>query len=289
VEGFEGKSGMSATPGLELFDGGASMGASSFAPGALLLDAQARMDLKIFYAYCRAIDDCADEFAPAIAARHLVKWKAELKTLAGGQPSSVLGKLLAELCRRRAIPISLLEDIHAGALSDAKPKVRFKTYAGVRQYAYHVAGAVGLACLPIFGVPMDQGGRFALALGEGFQLINILRDVKEDAGRQRLYFAQDDLKEYGLDEKEFMAGSGGDRQQRLFYAYAWRARQALALADAEAARLPRRPLRTPLLMRHLYGSLLEEMAKDGFKVHARRYRLGSMKKMGMVAKALVRP
>lgn len=277
------------TPGLDLFDGGASLSASSFAAGTLVLGPQANADLRLFYGYCRAIDDCADEFEPKVAVAHLQRWKRELLALENGRPSSELGKALRELCLRRGIPAGLLEDLWAGASSDAKAKVRFRTYAQVRRYAYQVAGAVGLACLPIFDVKMEAGGRFALALGEAFQLINVLRDVKEDAGRGRIYLAQEDLRAYGVSEAELIEGRPSARSQRLFYAYGWRARQALAVADAEASALPRKRLRPTLLMRVVYGALLEQMFEDGFQVLIKRYQLSAFKKRTLVLRALVVP
>lgn len=280
-----------ATPGLgPLPAGGALIRASSFGPGALFLDRRARADLATYYAYCRAIDDCADEYAPDEAVRHLAAWRAELDRLHKGRPASPLGAALADLCRRRGIPAGLLDDLWQGAKADARARVRFFRFADLRRYCYQVAGSVGLACLPIFGLNLEAGATYALALGEAFQLINILRDVKEDAGRGRLYFALEDLDRYGLTEREFMAGRGGARAERLFHAYAWRARHNLRRADEEAVRaaLPGRRLRASRLMRVLYGDLLESMAADGFRVFERHYRLGPRRRAGLVVRALLR-
>jgi phytoene synthase len=276
------------TPGLgKEQDWGAVLKRSSFGPAALLLDAQARADLATFYGYCRAIDDCADEFKPREAAMHLKRWRSELGLMAKGRATSDLGRSLAELCARRGIPIRLLHELWQGASSDARARVRFKTWAGVRSYCYHVAGSVGMACLPIFGLDLESAGPYAEALGEGFQLINILRDVKEDASLGRLYFALEDLAEHGLTEKEFMAGLGGARAERLIHAYAWRARSALAKADEEAKALPAKGLRPSRLMRALYGGLLERMASDSFRVFEHRYSLGPWRKGWVVVRGLV--
>jgi phytoene synthase len=134
---------------------------------------------------------------------------------------------------------------------------------------------------------MDLGGRFALALGEAFQLINVVRDVKEDLERGRLYLAQEDLRFYGVDEKALQRGEASEALERLLHAYAWRARHGLALAAAEAKRLPRRLLKAPLLMRSVYGSLLETMAGDGFQVLSKRYQLSGLKKRSLVLRTLV--
>jgi phytoene synthase len=259
---------------------------SSFGPGALLLNGRARADLACFYAYCRSIDDCADEFAPAEAARHLAAWKAELALLHAGRPSSRLGRSLAELCARRAIPAGLLDDLWLGAHSDARATVRHATWQGLRRYCYQVAGSVGMACLPIFGAELEAASTFALALGEAFQLINILRDVREDAARGRLYFALEDLRAHGLRAGEFMQGRGGARAGRLLHAYAWRARHALERARQEEKALPRKALGPPALMRAIYAGLLDSMERDGLKVFEKRYRLGRLRKGLAVARAL---
>jgi phytoene synthase len=260
---------------------------SSFGPGALFLDASAREDLGLFYAYCRAVDDCADEFAPAEARAHLAAWRRELDALHRGKPESPLGKALASLCLRRGIPAGLLDDLWEGASSDAKPKVRLGRYADLRRYCYQVAGSVGVVCLPLFGLDLQAGTTYALALGEALQLINILRDVREDAQRGRLYFAQEDLALHGVREAELLDGVHNERVERLFTDYAWRARHSLRRADEEARSLPKAGLRPSRLMRALYGRLLEDMAADGFRVSEKRYRLGRLRKSLIVAKALL--
>src|SRR5665213_1760891 len=260
---------------------------SSFGPAAIVLEAQARHDLGLYYVYCRAIDDCADEFKPDEALGHLKRWKLELNLLRQGRPSSDLGRRLLELCVRRSISVDLLEELWHGARSDAHKRVRFKTWPRVRHYCSQVAGSVGLACLPIFGLEQERGRAYALALGEAFQLINILRDVREDAALGRLYFSLDDLKSYGLTQRTFMGGSGGARAQRLLYVYAWRAKNALTRADDLAVSLPSRALRPSRMMRALYGALLDRMEKDGLKVFERRYSLSRWRKRLIVFRSFV--
>ncbi len=277
------------TPGLDAAPNGAALiKRSSFGPGALFLDRQARADLGVYYAYCRAVDDCADEFAPAAARAHLARWRKELDALHRGRPASALGQALGELCLRRGIPAGLLDDLWEGARHDAQPRVRFRRYAELRRYCYQVAGSVGLYCLPIFGLDLKAGSTYALALGEAFQLINILRDLREDAQRGRLYFALEDLALHGLSERELLAGRGGERAERLFHDYAWRARACLRRADEEAKALPADGLRPSRLMRALYGELLEAMAADGFRVYTHRYSLSPARKLLIVGQALLR-
>jgi phytoene synthase len=276
------------TPGLSgPLNGVAQMQASSFGPGAWFLDKQARADLALYYGFCRAIDDCADEYKPAEAKRHLAAWKKELAALHKGRPGTPMGLALAELCVRRGIPAGLMDDLWLGAASDAKPAVRLKRYHDVRAYCYRVAGSVGIACLPIFGLPLEGATPFALALGEAFQLINIVRDAREDAQRGRLYFALEDLKAHGVSPAAWMAGQGGEPAQALLRDYAGRARHALERADAAMVGLDGKALRAPRLMRALYGGLLDRMQADGLKVFEKRYRLGKARKLWILAKAVV--
>ncbi|HXB96434.1 MAG TPA: squalene/phytoene synthase family protein, partial [bacterium] len=234
---------MNPTPGLgQALDGTALIRRSSFGPGAWLLDGSARADLAVYYAYCRAIDDCADEYAPAEARGHLAAWSKELGAMARGRAASPLGRELTGLCRRRRIPLGLLTDLWRGASLDAAGGPRFARFSQVQAYAYQVAGSVGLACLPIFGLDLERGRGFAVALGEAFQLINIVRDAREDAARGRLYFAQADLRAHGVKEKDFLGGSGGAGAAALLADYAGRARAALGRADAAGAGLDPRGL-----------------------------------------------
>jgi phytoene synthase len=264
-----------------------AMQSSSFGPAAWLLDGAARRDLGTYYAFCRAVDDCADEFAPKEARRHLAAWREELAALAQGNPGSELGRDLADLLRRRGIPLARLGELLDGAEADAAGKARLRTRADLRRYCYQVAGSVGRACLPIFGVEEVRGEGFARALGEAFQIINILRDVREDARRGRRYVALEDLTRFGLTEGEFLAGEGGARAQRLFYEYGRLARAALREADRAAAGLPAKGLRAPRMMRLVYGGILETMEKDGYRVFEKRYSLGRRKKFAALARGLL--
>jgi phytoene synthase len=246
---------------------------SSFAPGAMLLNKAARLDLEVFYAFCRAVDDSADEFGQSEGRAYLAAWKKAVS----GKPrpaAPLLVRDLYELCKRRRIPPRLLHELIAGAQSDLRHKVGFKTRRELMQYCHRVAGVVGQACLPIFGIELKAGAEYAEALGRAFQLINIIRDAEEDARRGRDYFATQDLRQLGS-------------RQALVAAYAGLAGQELARADALSQGLPAKGLRPSRLMAALYGELLQVMLKDGLQVYEKRYRLSAAKKMWIVLKSLV--
>lgn len=174
---------------------------------------------------------------------------------------------------RREIPLKLVQTLLEGAKSDLRPKVRFKGRQELFLYCHQVAGVVGQACLPIFGISLKEGAPYAEALGRAFQLINILRDVSEDEARGRDYFAQADRRRY-------------PSEIELFRAYDGLAIEAFKEADRLAASLPPQGLRPSRMMRRIYGRLLERMRQDGFRVRERRYRLSDFEKLYLAIREL---
>lgn len=246
---------------------------SSFAPGAIFLDSEARQDLEVFYAFCRAVDDSADDFSAAEGRNYLIAWKRALAKKPGAS-APLLVRELWSLSQRRQIPLSLLRALVAAAASDLRPRVSFKTRKELFKYCHGVAGVVGQACLPIFGINLRQGAAYAETLGLAFQLINIVRDVREDAALKRNYLAQDDLKKLGS-------------PQAVVRAYATLAQGLLIRSDTLATVLPAQGLRPSRLMRALYGELLETMVADELQVFEKRYRLSAPKKAWIILKALL--
>jgi phytoene/squalene synthetase len=257
--------------------------ASSFAPAALVLNSKRRKDLEIFYAFCRVVDDCADEYAPAEGRRFLKAWQKALAK-APSPTAPLLQRELWRLSAEYGIPLGLFRDLVLGALSDLRPRVRFARQLDLNRYIHRVAGVVGQACLPLFGVELKAGRAYAEALGRAFQLINIVRDAKEDAARGRLYFCLEDLRKQGLSEKKALAGRG---MQPVLLDYALRAQAALREAERASAGLPKSGLRPSRMMRKVYGALLDAMLADGLKVFEKRYSLSGPKKFWLVFTGLL--
>lgn len=252
-----------------------SLGRSSFSAGLIFLDEQARLDLRVFYAYCRAVDDCADDFSREESAEFLGQWRRSLGSLSKLEAASPLGSALAGFCRRRKVPLELLRALVTGARSDLRPKVRFANRAQLSSYCHQVAGVVGEACLPLFGVEIKKGKAFAEHLGRGFQLINIIRDLGEDARRGRLYLALSDLKRHRVTERDVLALKSSPGLEATLAEYAVWAETCLAEAGhaAKRAGLDPKALRPALLMRELYHALLKKMRRHRFNVLEKRYRL----------------
>jgi phytoene synthase len=272
-------------PGFEFGpeDFSKALKSSSFAPAALVLNSKRRKDLEIFYAFCRVVDDCADEYPAAEGRRYLKAWQKALAK-APAMKAPLLQRELWRLSTEYGIPVALFRDLILGALSDLRPRVRFAKAADLDLYIHRVAGVVGQACLPLFGVDLKAGKAYAEALGRAFQLINIVRDAKEDAGRGRLYFCLEDLRKHGVNEKAALKGAG---MQPLLLDYARRSQEALRDAQKLAEGLPKAGLRPSRMMRKVYAGLLDEMLADGLKVFEKRYSLSAPKKLWLVFTGLL--
>lgn len=184
--------------------------ARNFYYGFLLLPARKRNALSAVYAFMRHADDLSDE--PGIPAEErrqkLDEWMNALRRVVEGQRTDdpVLFAL-ADAQKRFNIPLDLLEKLvhgtemdvpEAGTKQDAPAKLQYETFDQLYDYCYHVASVVGLCCIRIFGYREPRAEKLAEEVGVAFQLTNILRDVKEDAGRGRVYLPKEDFTRLGV-------------------------------------------------------------------------------------------
>ncbi len=268
---------------------------SSFETAGLLMPRLARRGMRVLYAYCRVVDDLADESASRGEAwAGLEAWRSWLDGLEAGRRAPAPGGVegLAEeldwLCRAFAIPPALLKELLDGAESDLRDEVRFEDEAGLARYCHQVAGVVGLACLPLFGVEIARGREFAETLGLAFQLTNILRDAREDAGLGRVYFPAGAFRRFGVDEKAWLRGEPGAAGLALLESHGAWAAQCFEKAARLRAEL-RGNLRPADLMADVYGRLLKGMRDDGYRVFGKRYRVSTPLKLWFVARRFFLP
>ena len=152
------------------------------------------------YAFCREVDDVADEPGEIAAKkRALADWREEIHRLYAGRPTRPTTRALLRAVERFSLPQDEFLAVIDGMETDAAPTVRMQTLDDLLNYCRRVAGAVGMLSVHAFGVPQDPGPRIAEALGSAFQLTNILRDLKEDAALMRLYVPLDLLDKHGVD------------------------------------------------------------------------------------------
>lgn len=252
-----------------------------------ILPRERREDMVVFYAFCRTMDDLADDAdMPSEDRIHrLEAWKNGL--LRGFDAPDDFQQEVLSLIGRRQIPTDLLVAIIDGCRMDLEPQ-RFETWDDLSAYVWKVACAVGLVSIRLFGCTDPASERYAVALGHALQLTNILRDIREDlANGRRIYLPLADLARFGYTEQDLAAQVRDDRFLALMDYETGRAEgffreaaEILPAADLNAL-LPAR------IMAEIYHLLLEKMRDDRFRVFDKRYRISKARKVAILSKHLI--
>lgn len=243
-----------------------------------ILPRERRDDMVVFYAFCRTMDDLADDAALPIVQREqaLLSWREVL--LGGFAQVTPLQAQVIDLRERREIPNELLIAIIDGCRMDLEPR-RFSTWADLDAYIWKVAGAVGLVSIRIFGCVDANSEKYAVALGRALQLTNILRDVGEDlANGGRVYLPLEDLERFGCTENDLQKKCVGDAVLALMDFEAQRAEYYFNEAEALLPPRDRKALLPARIMASIYREVLMRMRRDGFDVFHKRYALSSLQK-----------
>lgn len=257
---------------------------SNFYYAFMLLPARRREALHSVYAFCRFIDDIADEEGVGDPVSLLARWREELERVYQGRPSRAIARALAESVRRFDIPRRHFEEIIAGAEMDLTRK-RYANFDELYLYCYRVASAVGLICIEIFGYRNPATRIYAEKLGVAFQLTNILRDVGEDAGRGRIYLPLDELARFGLDESDLLERRHDSRFVRMMQFQAERSRDYYRQAEAALPDEDRSNMLCAEAMRLIYSAILQRIVASNFDVLRQRVALSATHKLLLVARA----
>ena len=261
---------------------------SSFAYSFRFLDPQRRQAITALYAYCREVDDVVDECSePALAAIKLAWWRQEVAETYAGRPSHPVTQALATAIGRFDLPQELLLEIIDGMAMDLQQS-RYADFGELQLYCYRVASVVGLLSAEIFGYQDRRTRHYAHDLGMAFQLTNIIRDVGEDARRGRIYLPQDELAQYGVDERDILLSRPTEAFDRLMAAQVER---AIGFYDKALGALPacdRRAQRPGLIMAAIYRRLLDEIVADGCRVLTHRVSLPPLRKLLLALGAWLR-
>jgi phytoene synthase len=238
------------------------------------------------YAFCRAIDDLADEgpFDPERAARGLEMYREEIDRCFAGAASLPITLDLQDCVRRFDIPRQPFDDLLDGVAMDLR-KTRYLDFDDLRVYCRRVASAVGLICLPIFGCGDHRSRDYAVDLGIALQLTNILRDLKADAARGRIYVPLDEIAACGYSEEQLLGGERTPAFLALMRRQAERAhrhfeRAALLLPDSDRPRLL-----AAEVMRAIYLKLLRRIERREFRVFERRISVPRLQQLGVALRA----
>jgi phytoene synthase len=266
----------------------AAASGSSFYYSFLFLPAERRRAITAFYAFCREVDDVADEVKDVGVARtKLAWWRTEVANLFAGHPQHPVTKALAPFAQPYGLDAARMNEIIDGMEMDLTHH-RYPDFGALKLYCHRVAGVVGQLSATIFGYTNPSTLEYAENLGIAFQLTNIIRDVGEDARRDRVYLPQDELAREGLTAEDIIARRGGDSFVRVMQAQAGRARSYYEAAYAKLAPEDRKSQRAGLIMAAIYGTLLDEIRRDDFAVLEQRIGLTPLRKLWIAWKTLVR-
>lgn len=258
---------------------------SNFYYAFMLLPAERRRSLYAVYAFCRFVDDVADDESIREPARLLDRWREELGRVYGdGTPTRAISRALADTVRRFSVAREHFEELISGMEMDLSRK-RYATFEELRQYCYRAASVVGLICIEIFGYTNPNAKVYAENLGIACQLTNILRDVKEDASKGRIYLPQEDLARFGVSEAEILRGVYNESFVHLMEFEARRAREYYERAQQALPPEDRSTLLTAEAMRLIYGSLLDRIVSSNYRVLDRRLSLSATHKLYLVGRA----
>jgi phytoene synthase len=256
---------------------------SNFYYAFMLLPTERRQALYSVYAFCRFVDDIADDDSAGHPAELLGRWREELERVFKGSPAHPISRALAHNVRRFAIPRRYFEEIIDGVEMDLG-RTRYATFDELRLYCYRVASAVGLVCIEIFGYRNPRTREYAENLGIAFQLTNIIRDLSEDAARGRIYLPLEDLARFGVSEDAILRGVDSLELRHLLEFEVERARSFYALAERSLPAEDRAAMVSAEAMRSIYRALLERIASKDFGVVGRRHRLSTPRKLYLVGR-----
>jgi len=244
----------------------------------------------VLYAFMRKTDDLGDqeELPLAVRTEQLQQWHSDLQAVLAGQVvSDPILVAMGDVAQHQEIPSTSLLEVIRGVQGDLTPRT-FQTFPELEHYCYQVAGVVGLCCLKIWGYRGTEPLPAAIACGTAFQLTNVLRDLKEDAQRGRIYLPQEELQNYGYSAEELQQGVLNSCFRDLMQFQVDRAwsyyRDAFPLQ--EELSVPGR--RIFLAFFDLYTSLLREIEKAEFDVFSRRIGLSRWKKVRVVMSCLLK-
>ncbi|HZR24133.1 MAG TPA: presqualene diphosphate synthase HpnD [Vicinamibacterales bacterium] len=242
---------------------------TSFYYSFLVLPAVQRRAIIAVWDFCRAVDDAVDE----TPAGDVGVWRDELARCYDGRtPETPQGQALKPFVAQCGLPRQAFEDVIDGVAMDLD-HLRYETFEDLAGYCRRVASAVGLICIRIWGCTNPRAADYALNLGIALQLTNILRDIKGDLERGRVYLPLEDLRRFGCTVEDLERGEVTERVQQLLAFECRRARDFYARAQAALPGEDRRRLVAAEIMRAVYFETLRRIERRHYDVFSSRTRV----------------
>jgi phytoene synthase len=242
--------------------------ASNLALAFILLPRLQREGMTALYAFCREVDDVADEESVPMAERRarLSAWREDIaRACSGGQPEFRVNQELRPIIAAYKLPFELFDELLRGVEMDLDIR-RYETCEHLEQYCYRVASVVGLLSIEIFGYKNPACRDYADYLGKALQLTNILRDVRADAERGRIYLPLTELTRCSVSEDEILRFQYSERFRQLAHNVAERAKEFYRLARQTLPNEDRRSMCAAELMGSVYWRLLRKLERQQFNV-----------------------
>ncbi len=262
--------------------------AKNFYYAFLTLPAEKRRAIYATYAYCRLCDDIADEdFSDERKLELFADTRRRLEQMGSNGSDHPVFIALNDTVERYGIPQRYFEEILQGVEMDLTWS-RFHDFEELRDYCYKVASAVGLVCIEIFGYTDTRAREHAMDLGLAMQLTNIIRDVKEDAERDRIYIPLDEIQACGYSEEELLSGVINEPFLELMRSQAARAREHFERGRRLLPLLSGVSRACPAVLHDIYSALLDHIEHGGFRVFDGRASLNTRRKLFIMARTWAR-
>jgi phytoene synthase len=242
--------------------------ASNLALAFVLLPKAKRDAMSVLYAFCREVDDVADDESVPVEQRReqLSAWRADIQRACNnGTPQFAVNQEFQPVIREYRLSFELFDELIKGCEMDLDTK-RYETYEQLELYCHRVASVVGLLSIEIFGHQKPACRDYAIYLGKALQLTNILRDVRTDAERGRIYLPQSELRKFNVEETEILNFKYSDRFHALAAGVATRAKHFYQLAQQTLPAEDRRSMVAAELMGSVYWRLLQKLERQQFNV-----------------------
>jgi phytoene synthase len=265
--------------------------ASNLALALVVLPRTKRNDMAALYAFCREVDDLADgESTPTEKRREqLADWRADVRRACENEtPQFTVNRELQPVIAKYHLPFALFDELIKGCERDLDIK-RYENFEQLELYCYRVASVVGLLSIEIFGYRHPPCRDYAIYLGKALQFTNILRDVRTDAERGRIYLPQSELKKCNVTEEEILNFKYSDRFRTLATNVADRAKNFYRLARQTLPAEDRPAMVAAELMGSVYWQLMKKMEWRQFNVFGPKpLQLTNLHKLALVSRAWLR-
>jgi phytoene synthase len=259
--------------------------ASNLALAFILLPREKRDAMSALYAFCREVDDVADNETVPTEKRHaqLAEWRNDVQRACENQsPQFPVNRELQPVIQKFSLRFELFDELIKGCEMDLE-RNRYEDFEVLEKYCYHVASVVGLLSIEIFGYKNPATRDYAIYLGKALQLTNILRDVKTDAARGRIYLPLAELEKFNVSQAEILDSKYSERYFTLAADVASRAKKFFQHAQKTLPAEDRKSMVAAELMGSVYWQLLKKLEREKLNVFgAQPLRLGKPQKLALI-------